>query len=222
MESIFNRMRQESLRVDHAQAAPKVGIITSYDPTTHRAKVNVMPEALLDGAMSETDWLPIATPLVGAGWGVYAAPGPGEQVLIVHQEHDHGAGIIVGRINSEQQQPLAVPSGEVWMVHEKKTAVKLFNSGELLLERGDGTLVRLAEDGTLLLQNKSGATVTVGNDARIVIHGDTVIEGNLHVTGDVVDVVGSLQSLRQHYNAHLHTGVQNGPGTTAGTTQPDP
>ncbi len=55
-----------------------------------------------------------------------------------------------------------------------------------------------APAGELWLVHATGTTIRLGND------GTVRIEGDLYVSGDVYDRVGSLSRLRGHYDAHTH------------------
>ena len=196
MHELLDIMRRESLRAMAQFATAKVGFITSYDPTSHRAKVNVMPQAVDQNTVTaETAWLPIATTHIGNGWGIYAAPAIGDQVVIVHQEGHHGAGIIVGRVNNDAAaRPPAVPSGEIWLMHSSKSRLKFLADGTIQFVSSSGSSLRFLPDGALHVQ------------------------GDLYVTGDVYDRYGSLDRLRASYNAHAHIDPQGGVVST--TTAP--
>ena len=59
--------------------------------------------------------------------------------------------------------------------------------------------------------------------AYIHMSGDKVfLGGDLHVAGDIYDKHGSLDRLRQNYDAHEHTEVKAGGDTSGPTTKPDP
>lgn len=62
--------------------------------------------------------------------------------------------------------------------------------------------------GELRIVHASGSSLTFAND------GTVRLEGDLQVTGDIVDSHGSLSQLRRHYNQHIHPG--------AAATQPIP
>ncbi len=65
--------------------------------------------------------------------------------------------------------------------------------------------------GELWLMHKSGSFLKLANDGTVQVQGD------LHVAGDVYDSHGSLDRLRQHYDAHTHTDSRGG---TTSTPQP--
>ena len=58
--------------------------------------------------------------------------------------------------------------------------------------------------GELWLTHRSGSWVRLLNDGTVSVKGD------LHVDGDVFDRHGSLDRLRQHYDAHRHPDPQGG------------
>lgn len=65
--------------------------------------------------------------------------------------------------------------------------------GELWLVHGSGSFIKLANDGTVQ------------------------VRGDLHVDGDVYDRKGSMDRLRQHYDAHTHVDSR---GDTSGLPNP--
>lgn len=198
MHYLHDMMRREAVRVMGQVASAKVGFITSYDPTSHRAKVNIMPQGIdPDTVTAETAWLPIATTHIGNGWGIYAAPAIGDQVVVVHQDGFHGAGIIVGRVNNDAAaRPPAVPSGEIWMVHSSQSRLKFLTDGTIQFVSKFGSSLRFLPDGALHVQ------------------------GDLYVTGNVYDRFGSLDALRSAYDAHGHPDPQG--GVVGPTTAPVP
>ncbi len=54
--------------------------------------------------------------------------------------------------------------------------------------------------GEFWLVHKSGSAIKLLNDGTVRVKGD------LHVSGDVYDKIGSLDRLRQHYDTHSHGG----------------
>jgi phage gp45-like len=156
MERLLNMLKAHASALDHSLAQPRFGLVTSVDPESGTARVQLQPENVL------TRWLPVLSAWVGAGWGLACPPSPGDQVLVLAQEGDAEHGVIVGRAFSDLQRPPKAESGEFWLVH------------------------------------KSGSFLKLGNDGTVQVKGD------LHVDGDVYDRHGSLDRLRQHYDAHTH------------------
>jgi uncharacterized protein involved in type VI secretion and phage assembly len=166
MERFINIIKQHAGALDPASSQPRFGTVTSVDAETATAKVTLQPEGVLTG------WLPVLSPWVGSGWGLYCPPSPGDQVLVVAQEGDSEHGIIIGRAFSNTQIPPAAPVGEFWLVHKSGSFIKLQNDGTIQV-RGDlhvagdvydrqGSLSRLRShyDGHTHVDSRGGTTST--------------------------------------------------------------
>jgi phage baseplate assembly protein gpV len=132
-EDEVRRLIEEHLGL---RATPRMGRITSYDPLTHSVKVAVLPEAdfpLNEGDVSETGWIPWSPACAGNGWGIYAPPAIGTQVMLNHQEDSAGAPVGVASINDLSHPPPNVPIGEIWAVHQSGSFFKMTTDGHLLL-----------------------------------------------------------------------------------------
>jgi phage baseplate assembly protein V len=55
-----------------------------------------------------------------------------------------------------------------------------------------------AQTGEIVIRHQSGCSIRLANSGVIVMQGD------LHVSGDVYDSYGSLSHLRNDYDAHVH------------------
>ena len=64
----------------------------------------------------------------------------------------------------------------------------------------DSSRAPAAPVGELWLVHRSGAKLQLCNDGTVRVNGD------LHVSGDVYDRLGSLARLRSHYDMHSHAG----------------
>ena len=123
MDRFLNAIKMHSEALVQTQAQPRFGTITSIDPNTGTARVVLQPEGVLSG------WLPVLSPWAGAGWGMMCLPAPGDQVFVLAQEGAAEHGVIIGRIYSSQQRPPPAPGGELWLVHQTGSYVKLLNDG---------------------------------------------------------------------------------------------
>lgn len=181
-----NEMKKQAAQVVGSLALPRIGIVTSVDTRagSYCAKVKIQPEGI------ETGFLPISSQFVGNGWGLHLPPVLEAQAIVVFAEGDIENGIIVGFLYSNKALSLAAPAGDAWLVHTSGSSLK-FNA-----------------DGT----------VTVNAPAGFKVTGNTEITGTLKVTSDVTDNSGSnaqtMKSHRDAYNAHKHSGVQTGGGTS--------
>lgn len=131
MDAFFNSIKSLSSQLDQGWAHPRLAIVTSVDGATYTARVTVQPENVLTG------WLPVLALWSGQGWGVTAAPAPGDQVVVIWQEGDAEQGIILGRICSQSSVTANAPIGEFWITHASGTCIKLRNDGSI--ESSGGT-----------------------------------------------------------------------------------
>ena len=83
------------MRLDQGGSQPRLATVTSVNPTAATVRVTLQPEGVLSG------WLPVLSPWIGAGWGMYCPPSTGDQVLVIAQEGDAEHGIIIGRAFSD-------------------------------------------------------------------------------------------------------------------------
>lgn len=123
MERFLNALKAQAGALDQAIGQPRFGIVSSVKPDAGTARVQLQPEGVLTG------WLPVLSPCVGAGWGIACPPSPGDQVFVLCQEGDGEHGVIVGRAFSESQRTPPAPSGEIWLVHQTGSFIKLLNDG---------------------------------------------------------------------------------------------
>ena len=125
MDRFLNLIKQHAGALDQGGSQPRFATVTSVNPTAATARVTLQPEGVLSG------WLPVLSPWIGAGWGMCCPPSPGDQVLVLAQEGDADHGIIVGRAFSNTQPPPATPVGELWLIHNSGSFIKLQNDGSI-------------------------------------------------------------------------------------------
>ncbi|MCE9565854.1 MAG: phage baseplate assembly protein V [Planctomycetes bacterium] len=195
-DRLQNVMRREGERAASQRALTRMATVTSYDPNSYAAKVVIQPEG------HETGFIPVATPWVGSGWGMFCPPSPGDVVDVHFQEGGKLAAYVSLRFYGDAAQPLGVPSGEFWLVHQS------------------GSFLKFKNDGTVLVNGAGDINVTAPN---------LNLTGNLNVTGDIVaggdisdldGASGTVAHIRTVYDSHTHSGVQTGGGTTATPNQP--
>ncbi|MCS2152371.1 phage baseplate assembly protein V [Scandinavium goeteborgense] len=92
--------------------------------------------------------------------------------------------------------------------------------GQHVTQYSDGATVMYdtqAHAMTVTLPDGGKVTVTATGGLKLV--GDTEIDGNLDVTGDVKDKTGSMQAMRDTHNIHEHDENGDGGGTTSPPNQ---
>jgi phage baseplate assembly protein V len=130
MHRFFNSLKAQSGALDLAQGRPRFGTVVSVDPKRHAAKVSLQPEGVVTG------WLPVLSPLVGAGWGVSVPPMPGQQVFVLPQDGEGEHGLIVGGAWSDASATPGAPVGEIWLTHQSGSFIKLVADGSVQV-KGD-------------------------------------------------------------------------------------
>lgn len=176
-------------------ASSKLGIVTSADPNAYAVKVRLQPEDVLSG------WLPVTAEWTGSGWGDFCLPLPGDQVRVSFQEGDSGAGIVVGKVYSDEQRPpTGALAGERWLMHQSGSLIRLRNNGNVEIVGAADLPVTVA--GNVTLAVTGNVTITA---AALTITGDTTIDGDLTITGTVI---GGEKGV--NLDTHVHTNVQAG------------
>jgi hypothetical protein len=125
MERFINAIKQHAGAMDQGVGQPRFGTVTSVNAQAATARVTLQPEGVLTG------WLPVLSQWVGTGWGLWCPPSPGDQVFILAQEGDAEHGVIIGRAYSSTQAPPAVPVGELWLVHNSGSSIRMQNDGTI-------------------------------------------------------------------------------------------
>lgn len=164
MQRLLNAMKLQAELAQRGSHA-RLGIVRGYDPNTYRAKVMIQPENQVTG------WMPVATEWVGNGWGLFAPPAEGDAVLVEFFHGDFEAGVITRRLYHNAAQPLNVPIGEFWLVHQKGSALKFHNDGSV--EIISNTDLKATVGGALT------ATVTGAMNANVT--GKVTISSNAEV-----------------------------------------
>lgn len=190
MDRFLNALKAQSAAQDHSFGQPRFATVTSVDPTRPAVRVAVQPEGVISG------WLPLLSPWIGAGWGMVCPPSPGDQVLILAQEGNADHGVVIGRAWSDQARTPQAPSGDLWLVHQT------------------GSYIKLTQDGTIRMQGDLHLTGGLYATGNATITGNVRTVGSITATGDVSDGTGSLSRLRGHYDGHVH-------GASTTTSQPD-
>jgi uncharacterized protein involved in type VI secretion and phage assembly len=158
MSADFANWVRREIDAAFAGRGARIGIVDTYDPNRYAARVMLMPEGKL------TNWLPIRSAAVGAGWGFLTPPLPGTQVKVIFQEDDVDSGVIIGGVfDLDHAAPTGCPAGEFWLVHQS------------------GSLLKFHNDGSVEVISHQNLTATVGGDLSATVTGKTTVTS----TGDV-------------------------------------
>lgn len=186
----------------------RVGLITSYDAKNYCAKVSIQPDGV------ETGFLPIFTPWVGNGWGMFCPPTAGDMVLVLFQEGSFEAGLIVLAAYNDADRPLTVSPGEFWLVHSTGSFIKLKNDGSININTNQNLSVTCS--GTTNINSTGNVNVTT---PIMQVNGSLIVSGDITSTGGhVSDSTGTMANMRSTYNSHDHNDPQGGTTGTANQT----
>ena len=159
-----------------AVAAPRIGVVDGYDPSTYSIKVRLQPEDTLTG------WLPLKAVVAGNGWGVTAPPMQGAQVEVTFEGGDVQLGRVQGAYFSDEDRPPQGPGGSgpspgaIWHYDSAGASLRLPNTG------------KVAADGAVGVSGPVHSTAIVTSAAAP----STVITTS---TGDVLHVQDGVVSV---------------------------
>ncbi|WP_143026364.1 phage baseplate assembly protein V [Paraburkholderia fungorum] len=194
-------------------ALPRLATISSYDASNHAVKVQLQPEDPEIGPQ-ESNWMPLGAIGIGNGWGFAVGPQIDDQVLVVYENGDFSSGTIVARVFSVAQKAIAVPSGEIWAVHQTGSFVKMVTNGDIDVSTAGNLNANVAGNMT--------ANVT-GNASTSATNASVTATGTASVTAPSISLGATGQSLMSFvtsamvafFNAHTHTSTT--PGTPTST-----
>lgn len=231
MDGMLNAMRLQAQRAMADQADTCVGLITSYEPATFSVKVTLQPDGILTG------WLPLCSPWIGNGWGMFAAPSIGDMVAVHFFGGDLEAGFVEGRLYNDIDRPLPVPSGEFWLQHSSGSFLKFTSDGGVSVNAAANLVATVGGNLTATVAGNLTATAAAATvNAPTTINGVTTINGNTTINGATMlngplsqgagtggtaanligplTVTNNITAQGTSLHTHTHGGVQPGTSTT--------
>jgi hypothetical protein len=194
--SLYNlqaMIRQEAIKATQSKNIVQLGIVSSFDPETFTAIVELYPADGTDAPALQTGSLPIFTSWAGPGWGMFGAPQLGEVVEVHYQEGSLQNGYVALQAQVGPPSAGVVNAGEFWLIHASGAVLKLTNDGSLNLESNVAiniiapiVNIDTGASGALKLGNLAGALTGFMTAAAVAV-----------------------------YNSHTHSGVMSGSDTSA-------
>ena len=120
------------------QTFTALGSVNAFDPTGYQVQVLLQAETE-DAPATVTGWIPLASPWTGNGWGMFAPASTGDLILVFFQDGSLQNPIAGLRLFYNDQLPIPVEAGEMWLVHKSGSSLKFKNDGTVSLE-SPGTL----------------------------------------------------------------------------------
>lgn len=154
-EKFINSIKMWANMSTQGTANTSLGIVNAFDPNNYQ--VQVLLHAATDSAPAlQTGWIPLATPWSGNGWGMFCPAKTGDLILVYFQDGSLQNPIAGMRLYFDGAQPLNVPSGEFWLVHETGSYLKMTNDGKISVHSKSD--MNLTSDTKI---NISAPTVTI-------------------------------------------------------------
>lgn len=153
MKRLLNQMKLYGAMVASTNnTSTRFGVVDSYDPDNYCCKVILKPEDTMTG------WLPITSPWVGNGWGLFMPPSIGDVVDVHFQEGDPDAGYVSLRFYDDESRPVHCESGVFYLIHKSGSAMKFNNDGTVDLITHSDLRVTVGGAMTTTVTNKSSTT----------------------------------------------------------------
>jgi hypothetical protein len=199
MDQLFNSVLARTAMQGNYLAQPRWGIVTSYDATTHMAKVSIQPEAI------DTGWIQILCGNTGTT-GFWWAPTPGQMAFVAPQEGSAQNYVVIGLAFNK--------------VHSVPPVGSTIGGGAEPLKPGE---VAIVWDGGQLRTSPGKLYVKADMEieGKLTVSEDILGQQNITAEQQVKDFHNTLDDLRQHHNSHVHAGVTSGSSNTAPPTVQD-
>jgi phage baseplate assembly protein gpV len=174
-----------------SRRAMRYGLVTSWDPTHHRAKVAIQPEG------TESGWVPVLAHMAGNGCGVMAGLNPGDGqttgdlVQVAYQEGDLETGMIVGRVHNDVDKPPPVQAGEILLKHSSGATIFLDKNGVLTLTGSGGSTTVHDASGNITHTDSSGGVVKQSGGKVYLGSGSATLAVKLSDGSDATKVFGA-------------------------------
>lgn len=203
MNHLANQMRLQASLVSSQIQTAIWGIITSYDPTTHRVVVKRQPEDIDNPDASLSNWMPLVTPWVGNGWGFKACPSAGDMVIVLHigGTVDDQVAILAGF--NDVDRPPAGSAGEFILQHKSGAYLKLSNDGSVNINgqaeislSAPRIIITTTSDTQINAQN---VNITAAESAKV-----TAPDIQLGANGQSSEGLVKFSDLKAYIDNHVH------------------
>lgn len=187
-----------------------IGHVIGYDPATNQVKCAIPAFPVVDpttgaatGQYAVSPWMQLGSPWVGNGWGFQTAPEVGDastpwsgtQCAICVVSQSSSASLVACLLYTSQAAP----------------ADSTLVAGEAVLRHKSGTRLKFHDDGSLTVISSSGSEINMEASGQIAV---TVPSGQVFSVNGTGDALALVSLLVAAFNAHTHSGVQTGSGTT--------
>jgi len=164
-----------------------IGLVTEIGESDKLGMVKVKYVTLNDGSAEPiSDWLRVASPMTGNGFGLFTIPQVDDEVLILFVHGSQDIGVVIGSLwNGQDKPPAKTTKPDMhrgWFSREKKNYL-LFDDDKntITVASDDGKLMLLmdVENGKIQLTNTGSADIEVkcNNNIKMEATKDFEIKG---------------------------------------------
>lgn len=127
-EKFLNTVRMQANLATSTLKNSSIGVITGVDLGNYLVTAQLL-DATDDDPAIQTGWIPILSPWVGSGWGMFCPPSTGDLCDIHFQEGNLNNAYASLRVSATTANQSPAQSGEFWLVHQTGAIIKLTNDG---------------------------------------------------------------------------------------------
>lgn len=185
---LLNMIRLQSTIANNARTMTDLGIVTGYDSQNYLVTVEIYPEDEASNTPAlNTGWIPLFSPWIGNGWGLFLPPNIGDIIEVHYQSGSLQNAYAALRSYNYGALPMNVSSGEFWLVHQTGSIIKLTNDGKITIN------ANVELDLIAPVVNITSPEVNLGNGTLSAVLNEAAAAA---------------------YNSHTHTGSFSGPTST--------
>lgn len=218
--SMYPLINQFKMHAEAAAAQVQTciwGIIDSYDPNTHAVKVRRQPEDPDNPAASLSNWMPLPTMAVGAGFGMQAAPNIGDMVVVGHIYGEANEQIVLGYFFNDAESPPGAKAGEFYYIHQSGSFIKFTNEGKVSLNGNveidlTAPAINITVTGDA---NVNAANINLAASSALSMTSPSISMG---AGGQAIGGLTIFDELKAYIDNHKHSDPQGGE-TDVPTTQ---
>lgn len=176
-------------------AHSRYALVRSVDPNSYSVKVELQPDGVLTG------WIPVKSQWVGSGWGIASLPTVNQLVVVDPIDGFNDAWVVSGYIYNDSERPPSSAVGEIRLVHQNGSYLRLTNDGKVGIN-GQAEV------------DVSGPTVNIQATGNVAVNAG----GTASVTAPSIQLGAAGQSLLSFvtsafmslFNGHTHNDPQGG------------
>jgi uncharacterized protein involved in type VI secretion and phage assembly len=155
---MFDELLSNEVKKDNKVFGVVSGLVTDNDDPDKKNRVKVQLFSKI-GDKTETDFIPVAMPMVGKAFGFFFMPEIGDEVLVTFENGDIEKGYVIGGLfNETKEAPVTVEEGK----NDLKKIVSRANNEVTLSDKEDEQFIEIkTEKGYKILIDDSNDKLTL-------------------------------------------------------------